>query len=62
METILGLSYIDWFGKHMVIQLLVPSYERYSHPFTLGIYLATRSSAISLDKCEITEFFNGPIR
>lgn len=44
METILGLSYIDWFGKHMVIQLLVPSYERYSHLFTLGIYLFSHSS------------------
>lgn len=43
METILGLSYIGWFGKHMVIQLLVPSYERDSH-LTLGIYLFSHSS------------------
>lgn len=62
METILGLSYIGWFGKHMVIQLLVPSYVETVTSLWAFICLATPPSAVSLDKCEITEFFNGPIR
>lgn len=29
METTLSISYIDWFGKHMVMQLPGPKCERY---------------------------------
>lgn len=59
LETILSISYIDWFDRHMVMQLPMPSCERYRGDESSPLLW---EFTILLDMYKISEFFNDPIR